>query len=165
MAFGALPPLTLANRLFTRYLSAKRRGLPKRPRWYITSGNSATGNWTGVRMASRSTWEISAAGPAHWASLRGIDFQCLGIDWRLDLVDGLRTLTDRWALQGNIDPNWLLLSPSELEVRLRGLFARVLVLPPAQRAAWICGLGHGVLQQTPEENIRLAIKIQREMFA
>jgi uroporphyrinogen decarboxylase len=104
-------------------------------------------------------------GPAHWASLRGIDFQCLGIDWRLDLVDGLRTLTDRWALQGNIDPNWLLLSPSELEVRLRGLFARVLVLPPAQRAAWICGLGHGVLQQTPEENIRLAIKIQREMFA
>ena len=103
-------------------------------------------------------------GPAHWAALHGIDFQCLGIDWRHDLVDGLRTLTDHWALQGNIDPTWLLLSPPELEVRLRSLFARVLVLPQAQRAAWICGLGHGVLQQTPEDNVRLAIRIQREMF-
>jgi uroporphyrinogen decarboxylase len=103
-------------------------------------------------------------GPSHWAALREIDFQCLGIDWRNDLVGALRTHSDYWALQGNIDPEWLLLSPAELEVRVRSVFARVLVLPAAQRAAWVCGLGHGVLQQTPEDNVRLVLKIQREMF-
>jgi uroporphyrinogen decarboxylase len=103
-------------------------------------------------------------GPAHWAALRGIDFQCLGIDWRHDLVDALHTYTDQWSLQGNIDPQWLLLSAQELESRLRSLFARVRVLPPAQRAAWVCGLGHGVLQHTPEDNVRLALRLQREMF-
>jgi len=104
-------------------------------------------------------------GPMHWASLRGIDFQCLGIDWRHDLPDALRTLTDRWSLQGNIDPDWLLLPAADLESRLRRLFAQVLLVPAAQRAAWICGLGHGVLQKTPEENVRLVVRIQREMFA
>jgi uroporphyrinogen decarboxylase len=59
----------------------------------------------------------------------------------------------------------LLLSPPELEGRLRSFFTLVLALPPAQRAAWVCGLGHGVLQQTPEQNVHLALKIQREMFA
>jgi uroporphyrinogen decarboxylase len=103
-------------------------------------------------------------GPAHWDALRDIDFQCLGIDWRHDLVDVLNTYTDRWALQGNIDPQWLLLSREQLEARLRNLFARVLLLPAAQRAAWVCGLGHGVLQHTPEDNVRLALSIQREMF-
>jgi uroporphyrinogen-III decarboxylase len=38
-------------------------------------------------------------------------------------------------------------------------------LPQAARAAWVCGLGHGVLQHTPEENVRLVLKLEREMFA
>jgi uroporphyrinogen decarboxylase len=104
-------------------------------------------------------------GPAHWDALRGVDFQCLGIDWRHDLIEALNVYGDQWALQGNIDPQWLLLSPDELEARLRSLFARVRVLPAARRAAWVCGLGHGVLQHTPEDNVRLALRIQHEMFA
>jgi uroporphyrinogen decarboxylase len=104
-------------------------------------------------------------GPEHWAALREIDFQCLGIDWHNDLIKSLQAHSAHWALQGNIDPRWLLLPAEEMQMRLRNLFARVLELPPAQRAAWVCGLGHGVLQQTPEENVRLALKLQREMFA
>jgi uroporphyrinogen decarboxylase len=67
-------------------------------------------------------------------------------------------------VQGNIDPQWLLLPPAELEARLRAMFAGVLALPAARRGAWICGLGHGVLQHTPEDNVRLVLKVQREMF-
>lgn len=103
-------------------------------------------------------------GAAHWEALRDIDFQCLGIDWRHDLVDALNTYGDRWAIQGNIDPEWLLLPRDEFETRLRALFTRVQRLPAAQRAGWVCGLGHGVLQHTPEDNVRLALRIQREMF-
>jgi uroporphyrinogen decarboxylase len=104
-------------------------------------------------------------GPAHWAALRDIDLQCLGIDWRHDLEQALRTQGERWSVQGNIDPQWLLLPPTELESRVRGVFTRVLALPPADRGAWVCGLGHGVLQHTPEDNVRLVLKLQREMFA
>jgi uroporphyrinogen decarboxylase len=104
-------------------------------------------------------------GPAHWAALQGIDLQCLGIDWRHELDAALLSQANRWSVQGNIDPQWLLLAPAELEARVRGLFARVLALPAAQRGAWICGLGHGVLQHTPEDNVRLVLTVQREMFA
>jgi uroporphyrinogen decarboxylase len=103
-------------------------------------------------------------GPAHWAALRDIDLQCLGIDWRHDLVGALLGQSDRWGVQGNIDPQWLLLPPRELEARLRAVFAGVLALPAAKRAAWVCGLGHGVLQRTPEDNVRLVLEVQREMF-
>jgi uroporphyrinogen decarboxylase len=103
-------------------------------------------------------------GPAHWEALRGIDFQCLGIDWRHDMSEVLRSEGGRWSVQGNIDPEWLLLPARELELRLRESFARMLELPAALRAGWVCGLGHGVLQTTPEENVRLALRVQREMF-
>jgi uroporphyrinogen decarboxylase len=103
-------------------------------------------------------------GPAHWAALHGIDLQCLGIDWRHDMVEVLRSQGARWSVQGNIDPQWLLLPAADLERRLRDCFTRLLEQPAALRAGWVCGLGHGVLQATPEANVRLALRIQREMF-
>ena len=104
-------------------------------------------------------------GPAHWRALEALDLQCLGIDWRHELADTLRAQTPRWCVQGNLDPEWLHLPPAELEARVRAVFARVLATPPEVRAAWVCGLGHGVLQHTPEDNVRLVLRIQREMFA
>jgi uroporphyrinogen decarboxylase len=104
-------------------------------------------------------------GPAHWEALRGMDLQCLGIDWRHELDQTLLDQGRHWSVQGNIDPEWLLLPPHELEVRVRGVFKRVQALPEAALAAWVCGLGHGVLQHTPEDNVRLVLKIQREMFS
>jgi hypothetical protein len=41
----------------------------------------------------------------------------------------------------------------------------VRALPASVRAAWVCGLGHGVLQHTPEDNARLVLRVQREMFS
>ena len=108
-------------------------------------------------------------GPAHWEALRGLDLQCLGIDWRHDPVEVLReqrahNVPPR-SVQGNIDPQWLLLEGSQLESRLREYFSRLLAAPASLRSGWVCGLGHGVLQPTPESNVRLALAVQREMFA
>ena len=33
-----------------------------------------------------------------------------------------------------------------------------------QRAGWICGLGHGILKETPEENVKTFVKMIREAF-
>jgi uroporphyrinogen decarboxylase len=104
-------------------------------------------------------------GPEHWRALAPLDLQCLGIDWRHDLATTLSAQTPRWCVQGNLDPAWLHLPEAQLEQRVRGVFAKVLALPAAARAAWVCGLGHGVLQQTPESNVRRVLKIQREMFS
>jgi uroporphyrinogen decarboxylase len=103
-------------------------------------------------------------GPAHWAALHGLDLQCLGVDWHHDLIEVLRAEHGRWSVQGNIDPHWLLLPAAELERRLRDCFSRLLAQPAALRAGWICGLGHGVLQSTPEANVQLTLRVQREMF-
>jgi uroporphyrinogen decarboxylase len=104
-------------------------------------------------------------GPQHWRALEPLPIQCLGIDWRHDLADTLRAQTPRWCLQGNLDPEWLLLPAAELEARVRAVFGKVALLPAAARAAWVSGLGHGVLQRTPEDNVRLVLKIQKEMFS
>lgn len=103
-------------------------------------------------------------GPEHWQALRGLDIQCLGVDWRHDLAATLTAQTPHWAVQGNIDPEWLHLPPAELESRVRAVFERVRALPATVRAGWVCGLGHGVLQHTPEDNVRLVLRVQREMF-
>lgn len=103
-------------------------------------------------------------GPAHWRALEGLPIDCLGIDWKHELTGALREWTPKYAVQGNIDPEWLHLEPAELERRLREVFASVRGLPDSIRAAWVCGLGHGVLQFTPEDNVRLFLKLQREYF-
>jgi uroporphyrinogen decarboxylase len=111
------------------------------------------------------TYYSRGTGPAHWDHLIGLPFQCLGVDWRHDLASVLTKYGERWAIQGNADPDWLLLPGEELERKLRSYFAPILALPAAQRHGWICGLGHGVLQKTPETNIHRFIALQRELFA
>ena len=82
----------------------------------------------------------------------------IGVDWRCDLIEIQKLLPPHVFVQGNFDPAWLHLPWAILEkkayayyddLRSRGLdFKR-----------WIAGLGHGVLIQTPEENVRNLVKI------
>jgi uroporphyrinogen decarboxylase len=110
------------------------------------------------------TYYSRGTGPAHWDALQSLPFQCLGIDWNHDLAEVLQRYGDRWCIQGNVDPQWLHLPGDELEGRLRDSFARVRALPAERLRGWICGLGHGVLQRTPEANVLRFIAVQREMF-
>jgi uroporphyrinogen decarboxylase len=103
-------------------------------------------------------------GPAYWDQLTDLPFQCLGIDWRHDLSEVLANYGDRWCIQGNVDPEWLHLPLEQLEPRLRDYFERLRALPAELRRGWICGLGHGVLQRTPEANVRRFVSLQREIF-
>ena len=103
-------------------------------------------------------------GPEHWAALQDLPIQGIGIDWHPPLAEVLTQWSDRWAIQGNIDPHWLFLDPQELEFLLRQVFNQVLALPAHTRRGWICGLGHGVLPKTPVENVRLFLRLQKELF-
>lgn len=111
------------------------------------------------------TYYSKGTGPAHWDQLRDLPIAALGVDWNHDLVSVLKHYGGRWGVQGNIDPSWLFLSERELERRLREVWGRVLTeVPLSLRRGWICGLGHGVMQHTPESNVRLFVRLQREIF-
>lgn len=103
-------------------------------------------------------------GPEHWKALRGLPISGLGIDWHHDIAKVLTDWSGEYVIQGNIDPSWLFLEPAELELRLRKIFHAVKALPAEMRKGWVCGLGHGVLPKTPEQNVRLFLALQKEIF-
>ncbi len=100
----------------------------------------------------------------YWQTLVDLPVSAIGIDWHPHLARTLEKWSDRFAIQGNIDPEWLFLPEGELKQRLRSVFKEVAELPPRARRGWICGLGHGVLPKTPESSVRLFMRIQKEMF-
>lgn len=87
----------------------------------------------------------------------------LGVDWRLNLANVLTTLGNDYMIQGNIDPAHLHLPWPILKQKLASLWNKLEVQNvPFHR--WICGLGHGVLQKTPEENVKNTVKYIHENF-
>ena len=110
------------------------------------------------------TYYSKQTGPEHWNQLRRLPIACLGVDWHHPLERVLALLSDRWAVQGNIDPHALLQSPEAFENHLRPVFRAVRQMPSATRRGWVCGLGHGVLPGTPEANVHHFLRLQHEIF-
>jgi uroporphyrinogen decarboxylase len=68
-------------------------------------------------------------------------------------------------LQGNFDQSLLFLKGPDFESRARAYLAPIRHLSLEDRAGWISGLGHGVLQHTPEANVRRLVQLIREVMA
>lgn len=95
-------------------------------------------------------------------------FKGLGIDHRHELVDILHDPSSpkrSHFLQGNFDPEWMFLPASEFDQMLWSWILPLTRLSPEERRGWICGLGHGILPQTPEDNVRTFVQRIREVFA
>ncbi len=73
----------------------------------------------------------------------------IGIDWRIDLSIARARLGPDIVLQGNLDPVSLLAPWDVLQREIDGVFAQA-----AGDPRFIFNLGHGVLPQTPLDNIR-----------
>ncbi|CAN0062800.1 unnamed protein product, partial [Chrysoparadoxa australica] len=87
----------------------------------------------------------------------------LGIDWRNDLAVALNTLGKDYMIQGNFDPAHLHLPWNLLEKKLESFWGH-LVKNNVPFDRWICGLGHGVLQHTPEENVFKTVEYIHKNF-
>jgi len=90
-------------------------------------------------------------------ALESKDIDVLGIDWRCDIKLALKTLGKNYYIQGNFDPVWLHLSSEDLKKNLEIYLENL--KDAENKEKWIAGLGHGVLVQTPEENVRMAVKM------
>jgi uroporphyrinogen decarboxylase len=91
----------------------------------------------------------------------GGNFAGVGIDHNWELHDAF-AMFEHGFIQGNFDQNLLRDSrPDELKQHLEHFLGPLL---EHDRTGWICGLGHGVLPNTPEENVRLFVNKVREVF-
>lgn len=89
-------------------------------------------------------------------------FSGFGYDHRLQLTELFKK--SKGFVQGNFDQTMLFRKPDEFESYLRSYLQSFQEMSEIDRAGWVCGLGHGVLPETPEENVRNFIKIVRESF-
>lgn len=77
----------------------------------------------------------------------------IGVDWRIDLDIAWKRLGDDTAVQGNLDPAVLFAKPAEIEKRVKDILNRA-----GGRAGHIFNLGHGILPQTPVENVEFLVE-------
>jgi uroporphyrinogen decarboxylase len=88
----------------------------------------------------------------------------VGLDMYRDLATALASRRAGFV-QGNFDPEKLLLEEDALVGELDRFLEPIRALDEATRRGWICGLGHGVLPATPQENVRTFVKRVRETFS
>lgn len=87
-------------------------------------------------------------------------FAGMGVDYRWDLREAFHQFPYGFV-QGNFDPALLLSDSKDLKNHLRSYLNTIRAV---NRDGWVCGLGHGVLPGTPEENVRLFIETVREVL-
>jgi uroporphyrinogen decarboxylase len=81
----------------------------------------------------------------------------IGVDHRMPLGDAWRRVGYDRAIQGNLDPKVLLGSLSEIKNEARKVLSQA-----AKRPGYIFNLGHGVLPQTPVENVIALVEMVHE---
>ncbi len=72
----------------------------------------------------------------------------IGVDWRIALDDAWASMAHRPAVQGNLDPVLLFASWNELKQQAADVLRRA-----AGRPGHIFNLGHGILPNTPVDNV------------
>jgi uroporphyrinogen decarboxylase len=81
-------------------------------------------------------------------SFASVSCDVIGVDWRMPIAKAWKEIGSKKAIQGNIDPVLLLSDFSIIKKHVDMIFSS---LP--RREGYIFNLGHGVLQQTPVENL------------
>jgi uroporphyrinogen decarboxylase len=81
----------------------------------------------------------------------------IGLDWRIPLDQGWSALDHRCAVQGNLDPALLFAEWKELESR-----AKHILHLAGGRPGHIFNLGHGILPETPVENVKSLVRLIQE---
>ncbi len=79
----------------------------------------------------------------------------IGIDWRIDIASA-RSQVGKKAVQGNMDPVFLLAPIPEIEKRVKEILAG------AGDTGHIFNLGHGIIPETPPEHVKALVDFVHE---
>ncbi len=81
----------------------------------------------------------------------------MGMDWRLNIDQAWMDISYRAAVQGNLDPVALFAPLPELKTKVTELLKRT-----GSRPGHIFNLGHGILPETPVENVKAVVDMVHE---
>ena len=81
----------------------------------------------------------------------------IGLDWRVELDTEWKRLGDGVGVQGNLDPVLLFTTPDEIRSAVRDVLRRA-----DGRPGHIFNLGHGILPETPVDNVLALIDAVHE---
>src|SRR6266566_7731772 len=90
-------------------------------------------------------------------SMKETEAEVIGLDWRIPLDDGWRSMGFKGAVQGNLDPVLLFADWKELKSRAEAILRRA-----GGRPGHIFNLGHGILPETPVENVKALAQFVQE---
>jgi uroporphyrinogen decarboxylase len=90
--------------------------------------------------------------------LRAAGGDIIGLDWRINLDEGWDRIGYDVGIQGNLDPAALLASPKEIRRRVAEILKQA-----GGRPGHIFNLGHGVLPETPVENVIVMVQAVHEL--
>jgi uroporphyrinogen decarboxylase len=91
------------------------------------------------------------------SSMRETGANVIGLDWRIPLDEGWRSLGYECGVQGNLDPVLLFADSKELKSRAEDILRQA-----AGRPGHIFNLGHGILPETPVENVKALAEFVQE---
>ncbi|HKY09128.1 MAG TPA: uroporphyrinogen decarboxylase [Candidatus Binatia bacterium] len=92
--------------------------------------------------------------------IRSAGGDVIGLDWRVNLDEAWTMVGHDVAVQGNLDPVALFSSPKEIKNRAAEILKRA-----GGRPGHIFNLGHGVLPETPVQNVIALVEAVHELSA
>lgn len=104
---------------------------------------------------------------SHLSSIMKVqEWAGMGFDhrWSLPTLMKQQQLPKGVFVQGNFDQALLHLEFSDYKKALEAHLVSFKALSLAERASWVCGLGHGVLPKTPEANVKHFVDFTRKFF-
>jgi uroporphyrinogen decarboxylase len=94
------------------------------------------------------------------ASMAETGAEVIGLDWRIPLDEGWRRVGHSSAVQGNLDPVLLFAGWKEIQSRAEDILNRT-----GGQPGHIFNLGHGILPETPVENVKALAQFVQEFSA
>ena len=99
----------------------------------------------------------------HFNLIMDFDFAGFGCDSKNNISKLLKK-KNKGFIQGNFDESKMLLDKRKFKDELLKYCEILMKLNLQDRAGWICGLGHGINKETPEENVHVFIETIRRNF-
>ena len=93
-------------------------------------------------------------------TLYKMNWSGLGLDSSVDIIHAFKKYK-KGFIQGNFDESLLLQDEQECRKSIQQFLEKMEVV---DKRGWICGLGHGINKTTPEENVKLFVRLVREKY-
>src|SRR5947209_11038573 len=109
-----------------------------------------------IRAAGVPVIHFGTGAAGFFKELHAAGGDVMGVDWRVNIDQAWMDIGYRAAIQGNLDPAALFGPLPDLRTKVTDLLRRT-----GTRPGHIVNLGHGILPETPVDNVKAVVEIVR----